>query len=203
MFVFDLIKRPQVLLKALTVAALAGGSNFAYALEVNVGTLLENFSQTVPQLMQLVTAFAYVMGMFMIYRGILELKKFGEQRTQMSSQHELKVPLILIAVGTALLYLPTSVQTGLTTFWSEPNPYAYQTDATDQWTTLINNCFMIIQLVGTIAFIRGLIILSHLAGHGQPGNFGKGMAHIIGGILCINIYEFVHAVINTLALGQI
>jgi intracellular multiplication protein IcmC len=152
--------------------------------------------------MQFVTALAYVMGMFFIYKGLMALKQYGQERTQMSSQHELKGPLIFLAVGAALLYLPSSVQVGLNTFWMNPNPYGYQLVATDQWETIRQDTYVIIQLIGTIAFIRGLVMLTHLGGqHAQPGQLGKAMAHIIAGIFCINLYEFITVIENTLTLS--
>lgn len=170
---------------------------------VDLATMLENFSKTVPQFMRLVTAFAYVSGMYLVFKGVMGLKQYGEQRTQMSSSHELKGPLLTMAVGTALLYLPSTVEAGLSTFWMDPNPYGYVQTDSDQWNTLIQDCFAVIQLIGVIAFIRGLFVLGQLSGQAQPGTFGKGLAHIIGGVLAINLYQFAQAVINTLALGQI
>lgn len=165
--------------------------------------MIENLGKTIPSLMQLVTAIAYVMGMFLVIKGVAGLKEYGEQRTSARTEHHgLKASLIAIFVGAALLYLPSSVRVGLSTFWSNPNPYAYVTDATnDSWAALLNNVFLILQLIGTIAFIRGLIILSHAGSHHSQGNFGKAMAHIIGGILLINMYQFLQAVFNTLAIG--
>jgi intracellular multiplication protein IcmC len=154
----------------------------------------------IPNLMRLITAIAYVMGMYFIFQGVLGLKHYGDQRTMMSGQPHLKGPLIFITIGALLLYLPTSVQVGISTFWTEPNPYGYLQEQ-DQWSQFINSCYMVVQLFGVIAFIRGLVILTHLGGHGgQPGTFGKGMTHIIGGILCINIYQFVQLVMVTLGI---
>jgi intracellular multiplication protein IcmC len=179
----------------------------AYAADVNLSnisavTLLQNIALQVPALMQMITAIAYVMGMYFIFFGILRLKQYGEQRTMMSAEHHLKGPIIYIVVGTLLLYLPSSVQVGMSTFWTNPNPYAYVQEQTSQWGQFYNTCFIIIQLFGTIAFIRGLIILSHLAGHGghSQGNFGRGLTHIIGGVFCINIYQFVQVIMATLGI---
>jgi hypothetical protein len=138
--------------------------------------------------------------MFFIYKGIIGLKQFGEQRSMMASSQELKGPLIMMMVGTALLYLPSSVQAGMTTFWTDPNPYGYVTDSPDQWTTIWQDAIMVIQFIGTIAFIRGLLTLNQLSGQGQPGTFGKGMTYIIAGILCINLNDFLAAVNNTLGI---
>lgn len=178
-------------------------SPVSFAVSVNAATMVQNIADAVPSLMRLVTAFAFVTGMFLVFKSILGLKQYGESRTMMSSQHELKGPLILMMAGAALLYLPGAVNSGLTTFWTSPNPYAYQTDVSDQWSVLVNDCYLVIQLIGTIAFIRGLLIMSHLGGHSnQPGTFGKAMAHLIGGIFCINIYDFVHTIWTTLAISQ-
>lgn len=175
-------------------------SNGAYAASVpDLANMLLNFTETVPNLMRLVTSFAYVMGFFFVIRGVLELKAFGESRSMMSQEHSLMKPLVTIAVGSLLIYLPSSVQSGLSTFWTAPNPYGYLTDSENSWSDLVGSVFMVVQLVGVIAFIRGLIILTRVTGHGQE-TFGKALAHIIAGVLCINMYQFLQAVFSTLGI---
>ena len=169
--------------------------------DLSAETILVNLAQQVPDLMRLVTAIAYVLGMTFIIRGVIKLKHLGESRTMMSHEHSISGPLVYLFIGAALLYLPTSVQVGMSTFWTNPNPYGYLQQQ-DQWNDFLNVCFVIIQLIGTIAFIRGLVILSQLGGgsSASPGTLSKGMTHIIGGILCINIYQFVQLILNTLGL---
>ncbi len=170
---------------------------------LSAADMITHIASQIPNLMRLVTALAYVLGMGFIFHGVLALKHYGEQRTMMSGQPHLKGPLIYITVGTLLLYLPTSVQVGVSTFWTEPNPYGYLQQQ-DQWSQFLNNCYMVVQLFGIIAFIRGLVILTHLGGHGgQPGTLAKGMTHIIGGILCINIYQFVQVIMITLGIQSV
>ena len=99
------------------------------------------------------------------------------------------------------MYLPTSVTVGLTTFWSTPTPYAYVTATTGQWASFMRSCFLIVQLIGTISFIRGLVILSRLGERsGQGDTLSKGLTHVIGGILCINIYQFVQVIAATFGI---
>lgn len=185
-------------LASVSLPALAD-TNFTVS-ALNAQDMINQIATQLPQLMRFVTAFAYVMGMYFIFYAIMKLKQYGESRTMMSQSHELKGPMILMIVGAMLLYLPSSVQMGLSTFWAEPNPYGYLQN-TDEWSGFMNNVYMIIQLVGTIAFIRGLIMLSRLGGHGgQPDTFGRAMTHIIGGIFCINIYEFVKVIMFTLGI---
>lgn len=170
---------------------------------VSAQTMLYNISQQIPNLMRLATAIAYVLGMFMMVRGIMILKHAGEMRMQMSHEHSIIKPIIYLVVGAMLTYLPSAVQVGLSTFWNDPNPYGYLNDQ-NEWFEFINVIFVIVQLVGVIAFIRGLNILSHLGGHGgHQGTFAKGLTHIIGGVLCINIYQFVQVIMVTLGLQPI
>lgn len=199
----------KALITSLCLSALLY-SHGAYAISfmpsgtTDVSSMLINLSREVPSLMRLVTAFAYVMGFFFIFKGILELKQYGESRSMMSQEHHLSKPLIYLTVGALLIYLPSSVQVGLTTFWTSPNPYGYlSSDTSDNWTDLTNAVFVVIQLIGTISFIRGLVILTHVSGHGQPGTFAKAMAHIIAGVLCINLYQFLQAVFTTLGIGTL
>jgi hypothetical protein len=131
----------------------------------------------------------------------MQLKHVGEMRTQMSHEHHLGKPLLMIAMGTLLIYLPSSVQVGMSTFWSTPNPYGYIIQS-DQWQQAINVSFAVVQFIGIVAFIRGLIMLSHAGGGGHQGAFGKGITHVIGGIFCININQLIQVVLATLGVQQ-
>lgn len=190
---------------AMAFAAVLFYTQKVFAAEVNVSPysaadMIRNIVKQLPDVTRLVTAFAYVAGMVFVLRAVVALKHAGEMRTMMSQEHSMKRPMIFMFVGVMLLYLPSAVQTGLSTFWTEPNPYGYL-EKQDEWAQFYNACFMIVQLVGVIAFIRGMMQLTQLAGHGgHQGAFGKAMAHIIGGIFCINIYQFVQVVMVTLGL---
>src|SRR5579863_1170489 len=52
-------------------------------------TMLASIQAALPKLTQLATAFAYVTGILMVIKGIMELKHAGEMRTQMSHEHHL------------------------------------------------------------------------------------------------------------------
>jgi intracellular multiplication protein IcmC len=192
-------------IKALIVSLFAGTLFYApasYAVD-DAATMLTNLASSVPNFMLLITALAYVMGMYFVFKGVMGLREFGESRTMMTSSHSLKGPLIFIGIGTALCYLPSSVSVGLNTFWSDPNPYGYVNATTDQWSTLYEDCFLFIQLIGVFTFIRGLVVMTQLGGQGgQPGTFAKGVTLIIAGAICINLYDFINMLYNTLGLGS-
>lgn len=171
--------------------------------EVNAQSMLVNFATTAPNLMRLVTSVAYVLGMFFMIAAIIKLKHMGEMRTMMSQEHSPKGPLLLLMVGAMLIYLPTTVQVGMSTFWTNPNPWAYNIESS-QWMEFFNTIVIIMQLIGVIAFIRGLIIMSHLGqGGGHQGGFAKGITHIIAGVLLINLFQFMQFVFSILGLGSI
>jgi intracellular multiplication protein IcmC len=178
----------------------AGGGDVSVQ-ALSAQSMINRIADQIPMLMRMVTAFGYVIGMYFIYVSLLKFKEFGEQRTMMSAQHHLKEPLTYLIMGALLLYLPSSVQVGMSTFWADPSPYGYL-EGQDQWQQFMNNCFMAIQLFGTIAFIRGLVILSHTGGQGGggQGQFAKGVTHVIGGVFCINIYQFVKVILFTLGI---
>lgn len=175
--------------------------SFALAQTPDAGTIINNIITQVPSLMALVTASAFIMGIFMIIVAIMKFKHIGELRTMMSHEHSVMEPLVIITVGSLLVYIPSTIWTGLNTFFADANPYAYQ-PTSDTYSQAIQAVIIVLQLFGTIALIRGLVILSHLGGRGGHGDggLGKGLTHIIGGLFCVNIYEFVQIINNTLGV---
>lgn len=209
MVLVKFIQSIQRLAKSLVIvfsvtSVFCATSAYAYT-PPSLTDMLQNLTETMPDLMMLVTALAYVIGMYLVVRGIGGLRSYGESRTH-HTQQEAKGHLITIAVGAALLYLPSSVHTGISTFWTNSSPLAYVPSGTSgPWSDLLQDVFTIVQFIGTVAFIRGLIMLSQLSGHGggHQASLGKAMTHMIAGIFCINIYQFLQTVLNTLALGNI
>jgi intracellular multiplication protein IcmC len=201
-----MLKLLQAAIKPFSIVLLTCGifyTNSVYAaVSIDISTVLENFSKSVPNLTRLAVALAYVFGMYFVVKGIFALKQYGESRTMMSSGSELRAPMVYMGVGAALLYLPTTIRTGMSTFWKNPTPYAYVDQIPAPFTEFLTTVFMIIQLVGVIAVIRGLLMLTHM-GQSQQGGFGKAMTHMIAGIFCINMYQFVKTIANTLGLGAI
>ena len=177
--------------------------NFVPASNPNLQDMLKHLSQDVPNLMRLVTSIGFVMGFFFIIKGLMEMRHFGESRTMMSQEHGITKPLAYIFVGAMLLYLPGIVHVGLGTLWGVPvNPYAWQTQSSGSASSVSDAVFMIVQLIGTISFIRGLVILTQLGGGHHQGGFAKALAHIVAGILCINLYGFLQVMSSSLGIGQ-
>lgn len=154
---------------------------------------LVNFTKNQePHLILFLTAFVYLAGFFFIYRAVAELKQYGEMRSMMSSGTSLKAPLIYFFVGCLLIFYPSTINMGLTTIYNGTGitPYVANDGILPKSaTTTIQALGFILRLIGYISFFRGWIVLTQLASQSSPpGTFWKGVTHIIGGILLVNIF---------------
>jgi uncharacterized membrane protein HdeD (DUF308 family) len=156
-----------------------------------IGTLTQ-VNQTIPQLLQLATALAYIYGMYMVVISVAALRNCAHLGQVAQGQETLSGVFKKVFLGTALLYLPSTIQVGASTFWTETSPIAYINVANDQYIELILAAYSIIYLLGTLSVIRGIIELAYGNGkdteQGHQGPLHKGLAHIIGGIFCMNIH---------------
>lgn len=119
----------------------------------------------------------------------------------MSSQTNLWPSLITIGVGSLLIFFVSSYQVGLQTLFGYSSPLSYSSDASST-ESLVTSVVTIMQVVGVIAFIRGLLLLNGAGSPGaQPGSVGKGLTFVVGGLLAINIYGTWLALVNTLTEG--
>lgn len=150
---------------------------------------LDNLIQTFPAIYKLLTAFSFVAGMAFVLKGVFMLKTYGESRTMMSSNASLKGPLISIGIGTLLIFFSATFDTLIATIWGSAGVMSYaDPGSTNQLARITYVMVEIIRLLGLIAFIRGWMILSGLSSQSHPpGLVGKGLTHIIGGVLALNI----------------
>lgn len=156
----------------------------------------------------LVTGLAYVMGIGFAIKGLMALKALGESRTAMSSQGSFKEPLIYLLIASVFIYLPSGVDLILTTVFGSSNIMAFApiNSSNDAINTIFGagsvlgrSLVIIIQTIGIISFVRGWILIARSASHGQqPGGTGKGLIHIFGGILALNIVLTLQIINNTL-----
>lgn len=173
---------------------------------INIDLMLTNLQATFSSLMYMVTAVSYVMGIGFLARALMMLKAFGHSITQMSQKSEMGPVLVMMLVGSALLYLPSTIDVGLITIYGSASlgnsteilDYTSGIGLAEKWGLYSEVLMDYMKLIGLIAFIRGWTILSKL-GHqgGQPGTMGKGLTHLIGGVLLINIVDTVHVLAST------
>lgn len=167
---------------------------------INVDQMLANIAEQVPYLMEFVSSLAYLIGFYLMFSAVYKLRAYGELRTMSSMQSDLRGPMITLAVGAALIFLPTAIDVGLTTVFGSDSIISYEPDSSS-WDQLAETLILIVQLVGAVAFVRGLIQFNRLgAGQAQPGMFGKALAHVIGGIIALNIVGATQIIFSTLGI---
>ncbi len=150
-------------------------------------TMLQTLNQSLPFVETMLVAMAYLAGFAIIFSAMFKLKIYGEARTMMSSQSDIRGPLIMIACGAALIYFPTLYKFSLDTIFGYGNALAYQERTSDRWTILIGIVIFMIQLVGITSFIRGWILLSKAGDRSGQSMTPKAVTHIVGGVLAMNI----------------
>ena len=168
-------------------------------------SMLVNLSASYPALWQLITATAYVLGFFMALKAIYYLKIYGEMRTMMANESSIKTPATLLLVAGVLIYSPTAFQVLMNTTFgtAQITPLSYS-GTTQGWTQASTNAVLgLVQVFGLIAFVRGWVYFARAGEKGaQPGMFGKGLTHIMGGLLAINIVGFKDVIWNTFGFGS-
>lgn len=148
----------------------------------------------------------YVVGVGFVFSGINKLKKLGHRTAFMNVDSGMTGPLMLIILGASLTALPSMLGVINQTLWSDSaiksaGELAYSGSTTD-FQTQIKPIIYIIQLIGLVALLRGFLILSKATGQGaQPGTLSKGVVHIFGGVLAVNVVQTVNVVTNTFGVG--
>ncbi|MEE9452433.1 MAG: type IV secretion protein IcmC [Gammaproteobacteria bacterium] len=175
---------------------------------IDITQMLISLGESIDPIERLVRAFAYVIGVSFILKAIYHLKVYGEARAMSATQGGgMKEPLSYLFVGALFVYLPSMLEMMmLTVFGTEGvTPLSYQTNSRTT-TQFAYAALRLMQLIGWISFIRGWMILAKSSSQGassQGIRFGKGISHVVAGLLAINIVGTTNMIGSTLGLGQL
>lgn len=181
--------------------------------------ILRNVRGIIVPLTGMVLVISFVFGVFLIFRALGLMKKFGMMQSMHTQPGELSGPLTYLVVGSILIYLPTSTDYMMNSLFETTNSifniqgtvnyqalgqgasilgYSSGSSLDQYWLDLANTLILYIQFLGFLSFVKGWFILSK-AGNpgGQPGHITKGITHVIGGIGLINIVGVVNILRNT------
>jgi intracellular multiplication protein IcmC len=174
----------------------------------NQTDILANIANNLLPVEKLLTGAAYLIGISFAFKAIYSLKSYGESKTMMSSHTSMKEPLVYLFVGVLFIYIPTAFEVFMYTTFGQTSPMQYapinsNNSALDTLfgpdSTVGKPLTIIIQVIGLVAFIRGWVLIARSASQGQPpGGTGKGMVHVFGGILAMNIVQTLVIINNTL-----
>jgi intracellular multiplication protein IcmC len=168
-------------------------------------SVLSNLAASLLPVQELVTGAAYLMGISFSMKALMTLKTHGEQRSS-GAASSMKEASVYMFVAAMLLYYPTAVEVVMNSTFGYSSVLAYSSNSA-MGTMLGDESIgasltIIIQTTGLFAFIRGWLLIARSASSGQgPGGLGKGLMHVLGGILGMNIVGTIEVFYNTLFVG--
>lgn len=163
------------------------------AFAADTGTIFVNFAGSIPSIINFVIKLSYISGIFLMISAVYKLAQVAKLPEQ---ARNVKAPIITAAIGAFMLVYASSVDViGLSMGlgYAKTNailaPTGGGTDASSIGKSTISAVMMFVQLLGYIAFLRGLWLLNK-CGYDQSVGVSKGLTHIFGGAACINIVPF-------------
>ena len=172
----------------------------------NQADILTNIANNLVPIEHLMTGAAYLMGISFAFKAIHSLKQQAENKGGQSAG--MKEPLIYFLVSSVFLYFPTAFAVLMNTTFGYSSVLAYAPIGSTNPT--LNTLFgsgsqvgysltLMMQVMGLFAFIKGWLMIGKSASQGQPpGGTSKGLVHVFGGILAMNIVGTLQVLNNTL-----
>ena len=164
--------------------------------------ILTNIANSLLPVQSLITGGAYMMGIGFAMKALMALKHNSEARS--GPNQSIKEPVIYLIVGGLLIYFPSTFSVLMNTTFGYSSVLAYSQQSTvSGWLGGNSQVGLalttIIQTIGLYAFVKGWVLVVRATSTGQPpGGVGKGLTHVFGGILAVNIVGTVELVNNTL-----
>jgi intracellular multiplication protein IcmC len=168
-------------LTAIYNAAIGGAATFF------VGLL-----PSLPSLFTLVKVFCILLGLGMLVHSILRLKNLNSSQ----NQSEMRPILVEILAATALINLNLFIATGSESLFGvgmkEITPVGTAIKTGGDWAAaraqnIVVAILSFIQFVGYIAVAKGITELNNTSKGKANATLSKGLTHIVGGILAVNI----------------
>ncbi|MER2519074.1 MAG: hypothetical protein ABTQ34_00085 [Bdellovibrionales bacterium] len=154
----------------------------------------------------MLSCIAIVMGVFIFVRGLIKATQYGVDPRNNSG------PKIVASLVFGALFFVIGQSLGLIQDTLFGNPQIAD-NSVISWTTFdsldddsgrfkeaVIAALTFFQLIGMIAFIRGLLLLKTHIETGQ-GSMAQGITHMLGGACAINIYLFLKVMDNTFGTG--
>jgi len=169
-------------------------SNVYAANEISFIDILKNLKLSSEAVFKLTTAISYALGFWFMIAALMDLKHYGQSGGAQGNS-SMSGPLMKFFIGVALIYLPGTMSSVITTFWGEGSVMAYpdNKDGSNTLEIFKVTAITIVQLIGLISFINGFVVLAHSSDQGaQPGTVAKGIFRVFSGMLAINVVATIH-----------
>ena len=185
------------------VKAMGAGINLPFGQDAGVPdivSMLLNLDKSFPPLMYMVSAMAYLFGFGIILKAVWSLKQYG-MGVSMTAQNDLRPVIMQLVVGALLIFLPSTLKSVLATVYGTDAITGYTKLPNTSWQVASDTLIIFVEFVGLVAVVRGLLHLHKASGgQGQQNLFSKGIIHLIGGTLSLNIVQTKDILYSTLGL---
>ena len=154
--------------------------------------ILTNLRASLGPIQTMLTGLAYLLGIGLILTSLTKFRKIAHAGPHSPSQEKLFVPVVYMAIGAGLIFVPTSFSVLANTLFGSENVLAY---SSNNDATVMSVMMFFIQTAGVLWFVRGSMLLVHAS---EPGvkEGSKGLTFIIAGILAVN-FENTFEVFNS------
>lgn len=174
----------------------------ASAQAVGVDDMFANFGVQSIKLMKLVVYGTIIAGIFISGKGILALKEHADGGGRTS----LKTPFTLMIIGVLMVALPSTIEMATQTMALGGNSATKvftvggSAGAPAGFHAALKGVLLFVQLIGHIALVRGLFIFKGLGEGKQGAEFGRGLTHILGGAMAVNINKTIEVLSNSVGM---
>jgi intracellular multiplication protein IcmC len=162
----------------------------------SISNMLVTFSSNFPQIKKFIFGFSYLGGFWLVISALQKFRMLSNPNAASMGQQTQRGAIIQLFLGAILLALPSFITMLLYSLWGTGTIMSSSGFSTGVLSVSVEKAIVgLIQLMGYISVVRGLMILNKVA-HQQASQdtFGKGIMHIIGGILAINIMKTVEMI---------
>lgn len=141
-------------------------------------TMIGNLSKSMDAVQSLIAGGGYLLGIALVVSGLIKFTKISVR-----SREGMSIPFAYILGGSALIFLPTSIDAlsntlfGITSAleYTSYNPY-----------NIYESMMVLIKTAGLLWFVRGSVLLVNAAKPGEQHG-PKGFAFVLAGICALNI----------------
>jgi hypothetical protein len=169
--------------------------------------LVERAAALMPSLQSLTVSICFVIGLVCAYNSLRGYAAVGDKSLAPAgwSSAGWKGPTFLLVVAICFLSLSSVISAFLVSIFGQSETYAasevfaYAPELlepinNEMGRRVVISVVQIIQFIGLVAFTRGIYIANLSALNPHQGFFSKGLTHMIGGVLAMNLVGFLERV---------
>ncbi|MHC8441411.1 MAG: hypothetical protein ACYYK0_04365 [Candidatus Eutrophobiaceae bacterium] len=153
--------------------------------------MLRNLSEAFPALQNLIFVSAWVFGLFLVGRGLMELLIRHRQGRRILSS------VACMIAGSLLLSIAETMEVLTASLFVDEDPrriFSVVPHSDLPSRALMHTVLDFLALLGWIAGVRGLWWIANAGDHRAQNQVAKGISHLFGGVLLINLTPFAQAI---------